>query len=76
MRILKFAIIGAVVAAGITLLAQKREDGTSILDDITESAPDWMEKAKDFAAQAVDKVTETVRSFNDTRGGGQDEQVV
>jgi len=70
MRILKFAIAGAIVAAGITYITQKREDGTSILDDLTENAPDWVNRAKDFAAQTVDKVTETIMGF------GRDEHTV
>jgi hypothetical protein len=60
MGILRFALIGAAVAYGITLLTKKREDGTSLLDDLTDNAPDWMEKAKTYAAEAVDKVTEQV----------------
>lgn len=56
MGILKFAIIGAAVAYGITELTKKRENGTSLLDDLTDNAPDWMEKAKAYASQAVDKV--------------------
>ena len=70
MRILKFAIAGAIIAAGVTYITQKREDGTSILDDLTENAPDWVTKAKDLAAQAVDKVTETIM------GVGRDEPTV
>ena len=56
MGILKFALIGAAVAYGISELTKKREDGTSILDDLTDNAPEWMDKAKAYASQAVDKV--------------------
>ena len=56
MGILKFAIIGAAVAYGISELTKKREDGTSLLDDLTDNAPEWMEKAKAYASQTVEKV--------------------
>lgn len=70
MRIIKFAIAGAIIAAGVTYITQKREDGTSILDDLTENAPEWAEKAKDIAQQAINKVTETIM------GLGKDEPTV
>ena len=56
MSILKFALLGAAVAYGITQITKKREDGTSILDDLTEKAPEWMEKAKQFASQKMDEI--------------------
>ncbi len=56
MSILKFAILGAAVAYGITELTKKRENGTSLWDDLTENAPDWMEKAKAYASETVNKV--------------------
>ncbi len=56
MSILKFALLGAAVAYGITQITKKREDGTSILDDLTEKAPEWMDKAKQFANQKLDEV--------------------
>ena len=60
MGILKFAIIGAAVAYGINELIKKREDGTSLLDELTDNAPEWMDKAKTYAAEAVDKVTDHI----------------
>jgi hypothetical protein len=60
MRILKFALIGAAVAYGINELTKKRENGSSILDDLTNNAPDWMDKAKEYATQAVDKISGTI----------------
>ena len=61
MRILKFALMGAAVAYGISELTKKRENGTSILDDLTTNAPDWMDKAKEYAAQAVDKISSNIK---------------
>ncbi len=56
MSILKFALLGAAVAYGITQITKRREDGTSILDDLTSKAPEWMDKAKQFATQKMDEV--------------------
>ncbi|MEO8885149.1 MAG: YtxH domain-containing protein [Mucilaginibacter sp.] len=61
MGILKFALVGAAVAYGITELTKKRENGTSILDDLVENAPEWMDKAKEYAAQAVDKINSNIK---------------
>lgn len=59
MGILKFAIIGAAVAYGINHITKKRADGTSILDDVLDQAPEWKEKAQQFATQAIDQVKDT-----------------
>lgn len=56
MGLIKMAIIGAAVAYGINHITKKREDGTSILDDLTNQAPEWMDKAKQYATQAVNDV--------------------
>ncbi len=56
MRLMKFAVIGAAVAVGITYLMDKKEDGTSIFDEIAENAPEWMDKAKEFAEKAISQV--------------------
>ncbi len=56
MSILKFALLGAAVAYGITQITKRREDGTTILDDLTSRAPEWMDKAKQFATQKMDEV--------------------
>lgn len=57
MSILKYAILGAAVAFGINHLTKKREDGSSLMDDLTERSPEFMGKAKDYAAQAVDQLS-------------------
>jgi len=61
MGVLKFALIGAAVAYGISELTKKRETGTSILDDLLDNAPDMMDKAKEYAAQAVDKISSNIK---------------
>jgi len=56
MKILKFAIVGAAVGLGIHLITKKGEDGRSILDEITDKAPEWLEEAKKFAGETIDMV--------------------
>ena len=58
MRLLKFILVGAAVGYGINLLVKKRPDGRSILDDITDKAPDWFDNAKNFAGETFDHVKE------------------
>ncbi|GAB3936620.1 YtxH domain-containing protein [Mucilaginibacter myungsuensis] len=56
MGLLRTALIGAAVAYGINHITKKRENGTSILDDLREQAPGWAEKAKNYAQQTVGDV--------------------
>ena len=44
MKLLPFILAGTALAAGVAYLVRKREDGTSILDELTNKAPEWMEK--------------------------------
>jgi hypothetical protein len=62
MGLLKFIIVGAAVGYGINYITKKGEDGRSILDDITEKAPDWFDQAKKFAGDTVDQVKQTVQT--------------
>ncbi|HEX3384922.1 MAG TPA: YtxH domain-containing protein [Mucilaginibacter sp.] len=64
MRLLTFMIAGAALAAGIVYITREREDGTSILDELTEKAPKWYEKGRQFATQTIDNVTEEVKKRN------------
>jgi hypothetical protein len=56
MGLLKFIIVGAAVGYGINYITKKGEDGRSIVDDLTENAPEWLEKAKQYAEDALGKV--------------------
>jgi polyhydroxyalkanoate synthesis regulator phasin len=51
MSLLKYLVFGAAVAAGVNYATKKREDGRSLVDDLTEKAPEWMEKAKQYTDQ-------------------------
>ena len=64
MNIIKFALLGAAVAYGVNHITKKRADGTSILDEFLDNAPDWMNDAKQFAAQTINDVKE---NFNENQ---------
>lgn len=48
MGLFKTALIGAAVYCAVKYITKKDEEGRSIVDDIKEKAPEWMEKAKDL----------------------------
>lgn len=60
MSLLKFIIVGAAVGYGINYITKKNENGRSIIDDLADQAPDWFDKAKDFANDALGKVGKSV----------------
>ena len=64
MNIIKLALVGAAVVYGVSYITKKREDGTSILDDLTANGPDWMNDAKQFATQTVDDIKQ---NFNNNQ---------
>ena len=51
MSLLKYLVFGAAVAAGVNYATKKREDGRSLIDDLSEKAPEWMDKAKQYTEQ-------------------------
>jgi len=61
MKTLTLILAGTALAAGVAYVTRKRENGTSILDDLTNKAPQWMEKGKQYATQTIDQVTDQIR---------------
>lgn len=55
MGLLKTALIGAAVYGAVKYLTKKDITGRSMVDDIKDKAPEWMEKVKnvknDFQAE-------------------------
>jgi len=47
MGLLKTALIGAAVYGAIKYMTKKDETGRSMMDNIKDKAPEWMEKARD-----------------------------
>lgn len=64
MGLLKFIVVGAAVGYGINYITKKNDDGRSILDDLTEDAPEWFGKAKEYAMDAIDKVVQNIPTKN------------
>ena len=58
MGLLKFIAVGAAIGYGINYITKKGENGRSILDDITEAAPEWFDKAKQYATEKVELAVE------------------
>lgn len=48
MGLLKTALIGAAVYGAIKYITKKDENGRSVMDNIKDKAPEWMEKAKNI----------------------------
>lgn len=64
MKLATLIIAGTAIAAGITYITRKRENGTSILDELTNKAPQWMEKGKQYATQTIEEVTDQIKQRN------------
>jgi maltooligosyltrehalose synthase len=64
MSLLKYLVFGAAVAAGVNYATKKREDGRSFIDDLSEKAPEWMEKAKQYTDQIKTQFGQTTASQN------------
>jgi hypothetical protein len=58
MRIIKFMAIGAAVGYGIYYITKEKENGKSILDELLEDAPDYMDRAKKYIEYTFDQVSE------------------
>ncbi|QQL49808.1 YtxH domain-containing protein [Mucilaginibacter ginkgonis] len=70
MSILKYALVGAAVAWGINHITQKRDtDGKSILDDIQDKAPEWMDKVKAYADDTLSQVNQRAQQAREDYQG-------
>ena len=58
MRIIRFMAIGAAVGYGIYYLTKETENGKSILEELLEDAPDYMDRAKKYVEYTFDQVAE------------------
>jgi len=61
MSILKYALIGAAVVYGVKYITKKRADGSSILDELTEKAPEWINKGKNYVEKTLNEVTDNLQ---------------
>ena len=62
MGLLKFIVVGAAVGYGINYITKKGADGRSVLDELSEEAPEWFDKVKQYAEDAIEQVTKTVKT--------------
>jgi hypothetical protein len=63
MGLLKYIAIGAAVAYGVNYITKKRvEDGRSLYDDLTDQAPEFVDKIKQYGEQALDQVKQRTQS--------------
>ena len=64
MGLLKTALIGAAVYAGIKYITKKDEiTGKSVIDDLKEKAPEWKEKAKEYQRDFESKLKTAESNF-------------
>ena len=55
MNLIKLLAVGAAAAYGVNELTKKRADGRSMVDNIKERAPEWMEKARPYIDQVKNR---------------------
>ncbi|WP_017256924.1 hypothetical protein [Pedobacter arcticus] len=53
MKLLKLIALGAAVSYGYNYLTKRNESGRSKLDEIKENGPEWIEKEKKMANDAI-----------------------
>ena len=58
MRILKFMAVGAAVGYGIYYLVKEKDNGKSLLEELIEDAPDYVDRAKKYVEFTIDQVAE------------------
>jgi len=60
MSLLKYVILGAAAVYGYNYATKKRVvDGKSIIDDLKEQAPDYIERAKKFGERVKQDLNQT-----------------
>ncbi|WP_426671126.1 YtxH domain-containing protein [Mucilaginibacter sp. McL0603] len=58
MRMLKFMAVGAAVGYGIYYLIREKENGKSVLEELLEDAPEYVDRAKKYVEFTIDQVAE------------------
>lgn len=58
MRMLKFMALGAAVGYGIYVLIREKENGKSVLEELLEDAPEYVDRAKKYVEFTIDQVAE------------------
>jgi hypothetical protein len=50
--------VGAAVGYGIYYLIREKENGKSLLDELLQDAPDYVDRAKKYVELTIDQVAE------------------
>lgn len=66
MGLLRFIAIGAAIGYGINYITKKDAAGRSILDDLTDQAPEFFDKAKRFAEDKIGEVSQQAKAAGDS----------
>jgi hypothetical protein len=67
MGLLKTVLIGAAVYGAVKYLTKKDMYGRSVMDDIKEKAPEWMDKAREFKDDMATKYKNEVEPYMNVR---------
>lgn len=67
MGLLKTALIGAAVYGAIKYITKKDETGRSIVDDLKDKAPEWMDKAKAYKRDMEMKYNDLTDEYAEVR---------
>jgi hypothetical protein len=62
MRIWKFVALGAAVGYGIYYLTKEKENGKSVLEELIEDGPDYLDRAKKYIEYTVDQISERLHT--------------
>jgi len=65
MGFIKILAIGAAVAYGINYVTKKGPDGKSIIDNLVDEAPEWMDRAKKYGELTLEQIAVRAQNFRD-----------
>lgn len=67
MGLLKTALIGAAVYGAIKYITKKDVNGRSIVDDLQDKAPEWVDKAKRFKDDLEQKYNQELDPYTEVK---------
>lgn len=67
MGLFRTALIGAAIYGAIKYITKKDETGRSMVDDLKDKAPEWMDKAKNFKKDMEMKYNEFTDEYTEVR---------
>lgn len=67
MGLLKTALIGAAVYGAIKYITKKDAFGRSIVDDLQDKAPEWVDKAKRFKEDIEQKYNSELDPYTEVK---------